>query len=68
MEEVDMEISRLRNVVFLGPHGVGKTALAESLLYDMGALSSRGKIETGSTTMDFEAEEHQRGMSLGTAR
>lgn len=62
-----METSRIRNVVFLGPHGVGKTTLAESLLYDMGALSSRGKIEAGNTTMDFEAEEHQRQMSLGSS-
>lgn len=61
-----METSRIRNVAVIGPHGVGKTTLVESMLYDMAMLPARGRVEEGSTATDFDAEAIQRELSVGT--
>ncbi|MEO7556859.1 MAG: elongation factor G [Acidimicrobiales bacterium] len=58
---------RIRNVVLLGHHGVGKTTVAEALLATAGAVARRGRVEDGTTVCDFTPEEHQRGMSLSLA-
>ncbi len=58
---------RIRNVALVGHSGVGKTTLAEALLYRAGVVSRAGKVEEGSTTTDFEPEERDRGLSLSLA-
>ena len=56
--------SDIRNIVFLGHNGDGKTTLSERLLFRSGALSRMGKIEDGTTASDFEPEEERRGGSV----
>ena len=58
---------QIRNVVLLGHGGSGKTTLAESLLLRAKAIARAGRVEDGSTTSDFEPEEHKRGISLSLA-
>ena len=55
---------QIRNVVLVGHGGSGKTMLAEALLLRAKAIVRAGRIEDGSTTSDFEPEEHKRGISL----
>nr|MBA2337786.1 elongation factor G [Acidimicrobiia bacterium] len=55
---------KIRNVVLVGHSGAGKTTLAEALLYRGGVVDRLGRIEDGSTVMDFDPEEHKRGISL----
>jgi len=55
---------RIRNVALVGHNGAGKTTLAEALLYRSGAIDRLGRVEDGNTIMDFDPEEHSRGMSL----
>ena len=58
---------KIRNVGILAHSGAGKTTLAESILYDAGAIPRRGKTPDGDTTLDFDAEEIRRGVSISTS-
>jgi elongation factor G len=58
---------RLRNVVLLGHSSCGKTTLAESLLFDTGATSRRGRVEDGSTVSDWDDEAIRRKISVGAS-
>ena len=62
-------MSRLRNVVLAGHSDSGKTTLAEHLLHASGAVSRLGKVDDGTTVLDFEPEEQKRkqSLSLGVA-
>lgn len=51
-------------MALVGHGGAGKTSLAEALLFAAGATTRVGRIEEGSTVMDFEPEEIERGLSL----
>ncbi len=62
-----MEPERIRNVALVGHGGSGKTSLAEALLYAAGATTRLGRVEDGTTIMDFEPEETERGLSLSLA-
>src|SRR5512136_1448463 len=57
----------IRNISLVSHSSAGKTMLAEAFLHFSGATTRLGKIEDGTTTSDFEEEEHRRGISLSTA-
>jgi elongation factor G len=63
------EISRLRNVAFVGPHHAGKTTLVEAILAHCGAIGRRGSISDGTTVTDFEPEDvaHAQSTTVGFA-
>lgn len=58
---------KVRNIALVGHGGAGKTTLAEALLFVGGALKRMGSVEKGTTTLDYEPEEVERGISLGLA-
>ncbi len=57
----------IRNIALVSHSGAGKTMLTEAMLHFTGATTRLGKIEDGTTTSDFEDEEHRRGLSLSTS-
>ena len=68
MTTKSVDTAHLRSVVLAGHAGAGKTTLAEALLYRTGTISRQGRVEDGTTTLDFEPEEQKRHMSLSLAR
>src|SRR5438132_7403246 len=57
----------LRNVVLISHEGAGKTSLVEAALFDTGAIGRLGKVDDGTTVSDFEPDERERKISIGTA-
>ena len=60
------DVKNLRNVALLSHSGVGKTTLAETLLFNAKATTRIGRIEDGNTVSDYEPEEAKRGSSIQT--
>lgn len=57
----------LRNVALVGHQSAGKTSLAESMLFNTGAITRMGKIEEGNTIADFDDDERGRTLSIYTS-
>ena len=60
-------VARLRSVALVGHGAVGKTTLAEALLFASGAITARGTVEKGNTVCDFDPQEKELGHSLHSA-
>ena len=63
----DYNYKNLRNVGLIGHGATGKTSLAEALLFYTNNTDRLGKVEDGTTVMDYEQEEKKRGISLSTS-
>ena len=61
------DVKLIRSVGVVGQGGVGKTSLAEALLFAAGAVTRLGRVDDGSSNFDFEAEETRRKITLSTA-
>ena len=57
---------RIRNIALIAPHGAGKTSLAEAMLFMHGATDNLGKVDDGSSNLDYESEEKNREMSINS--
>ena len=61
------ETSKIRNLGIVAHGGAGKTSLAEAILFDTGMIDRLGRVDDGSSTMDFEPEEIKRKISITSA-
>ncbi len=57
-------IQDIRNIVFTGHTGAGKTSLIEALLFQAGETTQQGDVEKGNTVTDFDPLEQQHQHSL----
>jgi elongation factor G len=61
------DVQHIRNTVILGHGNSGKTTLADAMLFTAGAVNRLGKVDDGSSVMDFEPEEIKRQVTISTA-
>jgi elongation factor G len=59
--------SDIRNIVFLGHAGSGKTSLVEAILHKTGKTNRLGTIEDKSTVCDYDDDEKSHGYSIQAA-
>jgi elongation factor G len=55
---------KIRNVALVAHHGVGKTSLAEAMLFLAKATNRLGRITEGTTMLDHAADEIERQMTI----
>jgi len=60
----EFEPAQIRNVVLASHGGVGKTSLAEAILFDTKASARLGRIDEGNTHLDFSPDEIARKISI----
>lgn len=61
----EYELKKMRNLLFMGASGAGKTSLAEQIFFLTHTINRLGRIDEGNTVMDFDPEEIIKKMSLG---
>ncbi|MCE5281421.1 MAG: GTP-binding protein, partial [Deltaproteobacteria bacterium] len=61
------ESKSIRNLAITGHGGTGKTSLCESFLYVTGKTDRPGRVDEGTSSMDYEPEEQKRRISISAA-
>src|SRR4030043_1147225 len=61
------EPSYTRNIGTFGHGGEGKTSLVDAMLFDTGENNRLGRVDDGSSLMDFEPEEINRKISISAS-
>ncbi len=59
--------AKLRNLGIVAHNSAGKTSLVEAILYNTGMTDKLGKVDDGSSAMDFEEEEIKRQATLSAS-
>lgn len=63
----DYLANEVRNIVLLGHSGSGKTSVVEAALYFTKMTDRMGSTLDGTSTLDYDAEEIKRGVSVYTS-
>ncbi len=60
-------MDKIRNLALVGPHGVGKTSLADAMLHATGKVGRRGSVDEGTSVFDYYPEEIDRKQTLSAS-
>lgn len=61
------DTANLRNLGVVAHGGAGKTSLIEAMLFNTGMTDRLGKVDDGSSNMDFEPEEIKRQITISSS-
>jgi elongation factor G len=61
------DTSKIRNLGIVAHGGAGKTSLAEAILFNAGMIDRLGRVDDGTSTMDYEPEEIKRKISISSS-
>jgi elongation factor G len=56
--------AQIRNIALVSHHGVGKTSLAEAMLFNAKATNRLGRVADGTTLLDYAADEISRQITI----
>ena len=60
----DYTTNNIRNVAVVGHGKTGKTSLLEACLFNSGVSKRLGRVDDGTSILDYEAEEEKRKMTI----
>jgi elongation factor G len=61
------DTANLRNLGIVAHGGAGKTSLVEAMLFNTGMNERLGKVDDGTSSMDFEPEEIKRQITISSS-
>ncbi len=61
------DTTKLRNLGIVAHNSAGKTSLVEAILFNTGMTDTLGKVDNGTSSMDFEEEEIKRQATLSAS-
>lgn len=64
---MDIAIDKKRNIAVIAHGGAGKTTLAEAILFNARATDKLGRVDDGSSVLDYEPEEQKRKITISSA-
>ncbi|MFZ5994441.1 MAG: elongation factor G [Thermodesulfobacteriota bacterium] len=62
-----IQLDKVRNIALLAHSGAGKTSLAEAMLFASGRTSRLGRVDDGTSILDYEPEEIKRKITINSA-
>jgi elongation factor G len=67
MTDVGVALDRVRNIGIMAHIDAGKTTTTERILYYTGRTHKMGEVHEGAATMDWMAQEQERGITITSA-
>lgn len=61
------KLEQIRNIVLVGHGAVGKTSLADQMLYKSGVGTRAGSVDDGTSQLDVDDEERERHFTISSA-
>ena len=61
------EVSKIRNVAFVGHTASGLTSLCEAILHKVGVTNRLGSVDDGTSILDYDEESKERKQSLDSS-
>ena len=57
----------IRNISIIGSASIGKTSFADAVLHNAGVSSRQGKVDDGTSLLDYEVDEQSRKLTISSA-